>query len=131
MVLRDSSDSVSLSAMTKNNGVDSPLHTKIKAILFDMEVAWANSFSSLIMESDSLIVIQEISKNQESFCEWESIIFDIIDLSLLCSNCNFHSIKRSINMCAHNIAKVCCELGSYKEWRNSLPSSLCNPDIKS
>ena len=115
MVLRDSSSNVMLSAVTKIDRVDSPLHAEIKAILFGMEVAWANSFSSLIVESDSLIAIQEISKNQESFCEWESIISDIMDLSLLCSNCSFHSIKRSANMCAHDIAKVYCELGSLKE----------------
>ena len=131
MVLRDSSSNVMLSAVTKIDRVDSPLHAEIKAILFGMEVAWANSFSSLIVESDSLIAIQEISKNQESFCEWESIISDIMDLSLLCSNCSFHSIKRSANMCAHDIAKVYCELGSLKEWRNSLPPYLCNPDIRS
>ena len=131
MVLRDSSGSVRLSAVTKIDRVDSPLHAEFKAILFGMEVAWANSFSSLIVESDSSIAIQEISKNQETFCEWESIISDIMDFSLLCSNCSFHSIKRTANMCAHNIAKVCCEVGCYREWRNSLPPSLCNPNIRS
>ena len=58
-----------------------------------------------------------------------NIISNIIYLSLLCNNYSFHNIRRSTNMCAHNVAKSFYELGDYKEWRNPLPPSVCNLDL--
>lgn len=100
MVIRDSSGIVQLCAVTK---VDLPLHSEIKTILFGLEIARNNSFLSLIVESDSLIAVQEISKKQVSYCERESLILDIMDLSLEFQSCNFIYIRRSTNACAHNI----------------------------
>ena len=72
-----------------------------------------------MVESDSLMAIQEISKKQGSFCEWESIILDIVDLSLECHFCSFSHV-RSANVVALNLAKLPCDLSDYKVWRNSL-----------
>ena len=58
MVIRDSSGRVRLCVATKIDRVYLLLHAEIKAILFGLEIAWTNSFTSLIVESDSLVAIQ-------------------------------------------------------------------------
>ena len=68
-------------------------------------------------------------KHQDSFCQWESIISDITDMSLEFGHCNFTHIRRSANQCAHNVAKLPCELGNYIMLRNTTPPSLYNPDF--
>ena len=63
-----------------------------------------------MVESDSLLVIHEIHKQKASFCEWESLIMDIIGLFLEYNSCSFNHVRRSVNGCAHNIAKIPFEL---------------------
>ncbi|XWS44556.1 hypothetical protein CRYUN_Cryun15aG0056500 [Craigia yunnanensis] len=128
MVVRDHSGSIFLCVLTRVVNVESPLHAEIKAILFSLEEALNNSFLSLMIESDSLLAIQEIMKQHGSFYVWEGIISDIINLSLECSFCSFTHIRRSVNGFAHNLAKLCTELGAYKVWGNSSPPLFCNPD---
>ena len=56
MVLLDSSSNVRMNVVTKVDKIDSPLQGEFKAILFGLEVVGISSFSSLVVESDSLIV---------------------------------------------------------------------------
>ena len=128
MVVRDSSGSLRLSAVTKTDKIQSSFHAELKAILFGLEIACTYSFSSLTVENDSLLAFLEIKKYPESLCEWGSIVSDIKDLSAQYELCEFHFVRRSANVCAHNIAKLPCDLGGYQVWRNSLPPNLCNPD---
>ena len=99
--------------MTRVVNIESPLHAKIKTILFDLEVALNNSFLSLMIESDSLLAIQEITKQLETFSVWEGIFSDIIGFSVDCSFCTFTHIRRSANGLAHNLAKLCFEVGTH------------------
>ena len=69
MVVRDSIGTITLRAMTKIDNVESPLHAEFQAILFGLEVARSNSFLSIMVESDFLLAIQEILKQEGSFCE--------------------------------------------------------------
>ena len=81
-----------------------------------------------MIESDSLLAIQEITKQLETFSVWEGIFSDIIGFSVDCSFCTSTHIRRSANGLAHNLARLCTEVGTYEVWRNSLPPMVCNPD---
>ena len=129
MVVRNDTGTICLWAIMKICNVESPLHAELKAITFGLEVTRDNSFLSILVESDSLLAIQEILKHQRSFCQWESIISDITDMSLEYGHCRFNHIRRYANEYAHNVAKLPCELGNYIVWRNTIPHSLCNSDI--
>ena len=83
----------------------------------------------LLVESASLVAIQEVTKGQGSFCEWENIILDIVNISLECRSCSFSHVKRSANAFADNLAKLPCDVGVFKVWRNSLPPFFCNLDL--
>ena len=102
---------ICLGAVTKIDNVELPLHAEFLTILFGLEVARRNSFLSMIVESDSLLAIQEILKHKGFFCEWQCLISDIISLSLEYNYYKFSHIRRSTNGCAHNIVHLSCELG--------------------
>ena len=74
------------------------------------------------------MAIKEITKKQESFCEWSSLLFDILDLSTEFESCVFYHVSRKVNGLAHNIARFHCELGNHRIWRNALSPLICNPD---
>ena len=80
------------------------------------------------LESGCLVVVREISKKEESFCEWNSIFMDILELSFDFEHCVFSHINRMANGLTHNLAKFQYELSEYKTWRNALPPSICNPN---
>ena len=67
----------------REDNIDSALHAELKAILFGLEVSRNNFSEPIIVESDSLLSITEISMKNNSFCEWDGIISDSLDLSLV------------------------------------------------
>ena len=81
----------------------------------------------LLVESDCLMVVKEIKSKEESLFEWGCFIKDIQKRSLDFNLCSFKYINRCANVLAHNLAKVDCEIGEQKVWRNSLPPNFCNP----
>ena len=129
MVVCDYLGNIYLCAVITLDNIKTFLQAKIKAILFDLETAHDFYYRDLLVESDSLIAIQEVSKGQGSFCEWESIIVDIVNLALECRSCSFSHVKRAANAFADSLAKLPCDVGVIKQWRNSLPPSFCNPDL--
>ena len=104
MVVCDSIGTISLATVTKTDNIVSALHAEFLAILFGLEVIQSSSFIDILVESDSFLAIQEILKQKSSFCEWECLISNIIDLSMEFISCKFSHVKRLANKCAHNIA---------------------------
>ena len=120
VVVRDMNAKVCLSVVTKLKGIYLPLQAELNAILFGLRVVQDLNIKELLVETDSLIAVNEILKKEGFFCEWESIIVDIWDLSIKFSSCFFFHISRSINVLAHSIAKVSYGIGEHKIWENSL-----------
>ena len=108
--------------------VESALHAELKALLFGLEVTRRYFSKSLIIESDSLLAIKEVSKKIESFCSWSSIILDITEISLGYGSCNFNFVRRDANHLAHNVAKLNCDRRAEMIWKDSFPSNICNLD---
>ena len=131
MVARNEKSEVCYSAVTKSEDTDTPLLAEIKAILFGVQMAKEMGIRNIQLESDCLLAITELSKNDDSFCEWNSILMDIEAESLDYDICLFTHVSRIANALAHNIAKYHCELGDHRIWRNALPPLICNPDALS
>ena len=113
-VTRDSQASVIFSAVSKVAGIDSSLQAEALGILFGLQIGNELNFHNVILESDCLIVVNEIAKKQDSFCVWASILQDIQDLSLEFSSCSFRHVNREVNELAHSIARVHCDIGDRK-----------------
>ena len=81
------------------------------------------------MENDSLLAIREAEMINGSFSKWERISVDIRDRAKAFQTCVLRHIRRSANCLVHNIAGLPTMVGDYNVWRQSLPPSVCNPDI--
>ncbi|XP_058181170.1 uncharacterized protein LOC131299601 [Rhododendron vialii] len=70
-----------------------------------MVFAATNGLSHVIIEGDSLEVVQALMQEGKSFSDCSSILSDCIDLLPLFSSCRFTHVKRSCNRVAHSLAK--------------------------
>ena len=85
----------------------------------------------VIVESDCLVAVNELRKEKASFCEWASIFQDIHDLSFEFVSCSFGHVNRTVNVLAHNLARVHYEVRDRKIWKRVLPHSFCNSKLLS
>ncbi|XVF56157.1 hypothetical protein PTKIN_Ptkin06aG0094700 [Pterospermum kingtungense] len=119
-ILRDSEGVILFSAVANFFGVTSPLLVELMAIQFRLQMVVELQFSSIWVEFDSLVAIQEIHKGHSSLCEWFVVISNILDLALLCSVSSFLFVRRSFNNLAHQLARVPCALGEHIAWLASV-----------
>ena len=85
------------------------------------------NYTNIQVQSDCMLAVQDLKKTQVSLSEWHSPFLDIMELESEFNLCGFNFINRRANVLADNVAKVKCELGSCRIWRNCLPG-ICNPD---
>ena len=94
VVARNTKVEIDCSAVTKVADVESPLQAELMAIVFGLHMAKERNFRRVQLESDSLIAVTEILKKNETLCEWDGIISDILDLSLDFESCSFSHVYR-------------------------------------
>ncbi|XVF07913.1 hypothetical protein REPUB_Repub06bG0180100 [Reevesia pubescens] len=111
MVARDCSGSILLCAVTSVRFMTSPLHAKMRAILFGLKLALEEGYDRLLVESDARLAISEINHAESSLWEGGSLTMEILRFYRLCSVCTFVHARRQANSLAHNIAKISCNPG--------------------
>ncbi|XVF70495.1 hypothetical protein PTKIN_Ptkin11bG0166200 [Pterospermum kingtungense] len=84
MVIRDYQGVVLLYASKDFSGFHSSLHAELMAICFGLELAHNEGFLVQLVESDSLLAVNEVKKGSSSNSEWLSLILDIDYFSVLC-----------------------------------------------
>ena len=77
-------------------------------------MARMKNLNGIQLESDCLVAVKEILKNEESFCEWGSVISDIQELVSEFESCIISHVKRNFNHLAHNLTKYPCDLGEHR-----------------
>lgn len=81
------------------------LHAKLLAIWVSVELAVFQGSLDILLESDSLMAIDEVKKRLQFFLSLGGIVFDIVSLSLVFSSCNFLYTSREANSLVHNLVK--------------------------
>ena len=69
VVCKDLVGNVCFCVVAWRKGVKTPLQAKLLAILFGLEITIDKGFKCIQMETDSLIVVQEIKQGLLSACE--------------------------------------------------------------
>ena len=67
---------VHFSAHGTRKGVQMPLQAELLAMLFGWEIALDKGYKNILLETDSLIAVNEIEKGFLSLCERGNIVFD-------------------------------------------------------
>lgn len=126
MVIQDHQGDAFLSVSTRFDGVVSPLHTKIRAILLGLEVTHQHGYQNHCVESDSLLAVLEIKKGFKTVSEWRSLILAILSFRNLCGISCFRFIVHDANELAHRIAQAHGWQNIIHVWHYGLPNGLCN-----
>ena len=102
VVVRDSQGWVLAALTEKVDGVQDAEAIEALAIRRAIRFAIETSFNCVIIESDSLSVVEAIQDTAESTCHIGIIIEDVKILSKTMESCEFHHTKREANqVCSH------------------------------
>ena len=95
-----------LKVWAKIHDLCSPTQAEAAAIMWALSLAAAENWCNIIVEGDSKICFDALSKAKEP-SNWSisSIIHDAADTSVSFDNCEFCWVKRSLNSAAHSAAK--------------------------
>ena len=105
VVARDAHGSL-CSVWTHTVNEDDPIAAEASAILWALQIAKMENFTSIIVESNSKLCIDAITLHPEDpYWVIAAFVFDIISLSSDFSSCSFSWVKREANMAAHELAK--------------------------
>ena len=107
-----------LKVWTKIHDLCSPTQVEATAIQWALKLAIDENWSNIVVEGDSKICLDALSKAEEP-SNWSisSITWDTAVLSVFFDNCKFCRVKRSLNSAAHSAAKYAVALKA---------SFLCN-----
>ena len=120
VIARNKEVEVCFTAVTKLQGFESLLQAERKSIWFGLLVARKMNCKKIQIKNDCLLTVSKISKKEESYCEWDWFLLEILDLSLEYESCDFYHFSKKTNTLAHNIAKYECVLREHKIKRNEL-----------
>ena len=106
------------------HGVTDPLVTETLAIRDGVIFAKLRGFPKLVMETDSLEIVNLWNTEQNNRSVVAPILLEIRELaSVFMSFCIQH-VSRAANQIAHLCAKSACTLSETSSWMNSPPDFL-------
>ena len=100
-----------LKVWTKIHDLCSPTQAEVVAIQWALNLANDENWSNIVVEGDSKICLDALSKAKEP-SDWSisSITRGTVVLSVFFDNCKFCWVKRSLNSAAHSAAKYAISL---------------------
>ncbi|KAI8572941.1 hypothetical protein RHMOL_Rhmol01G0240100 [Rhododendron molle] len=111
-----------------------PRSTEALAFREALITAAIRGFSEIIVEGDSLQVVQALIQDGKSLSDCSSILADCVELIPLFSSCSFIHVKRSCNRIAHSLAKQSLLGAKLECWGGPVSqhlASLARDDIQS
>ena len=104
----------------------SPLQAELLDVLFGLETAIGQGYKKVIIETDFLLVVNEIERGGYSLCEWGNIVCNICFYLEQCEEGVVGHVKREANSLAHNLTKMSIPEDYDKFSWKEIPSSCCN-----
>ncbi|XVF52974.1 hypothetical protein PTKIN_Ptkin05aG0061000 [Pterospermum kingtungense] len=91
-VVRDHDGTILFSVTRKFITIDSAMHIELLAIRCGVELVLFNDLDNVIVENDSLLAVNEISKREDSMSLWGNIVMDIRGLCNVLGLCSISHI---------------------------------------
>ena len=77
--------------------------------------------NSVILEGDSMEVVQALGNDEVSWGRYSTVINDAKLLLRNVSRWNVCHVRRTVNMAAHKLAKLALSLGEERVWKEDHP----------
>ena len=124
MVIRDEWGNVLVAGVRRLAANWSPALAEAGPARFGIEVAHRMGFEKVVLESDSLRVVQAIRLRQRGATPIFLMFDDIIELSSSFSSFHCYHVKRAGNTLAHNVARWDAMVGLDNICTHSFPQSI-------
>ncbi|XP_048494306.1 uncharacterized protein LOC125494668 [Beta vulgaris subsp. vulgaris] len=124
MVIRDEGGNVVAAGVRRIASNWRPALAEAGAAQFGVEVARRMGFEKVMLESDSINVVQAIRQRQRGAAPIFLLFDDIIDMSSYFSSFQCSHVKRAGNTIAHNVARWDVMVGSENICTHSFPQSI-------
>ncbi|KAI8549830.1 hypothetical protein RHMOL_Rhmol06G0055900 [Rhododendron molle] len=124
LVARDHKGQILGMASIPSMGLLSPRSVEAMGFREALVFAANSGLSHIIIEGDSLEVVQALIQEGKSLSDCSSILLDCIELLPLFSSSHFTHVNRSCNRVAHSLAKQSLLGARLVSWRGPVPQSL-------
>ncbi|CAI9757430.1 unnamed protein product [Fraxinus pennsylvanica] len=125
MVLWDATGKMIFSASKPERGSMDPMEVELLAMLRGLQICLPLSIQNLQVESDSMLVVQEVTKIQdESLSIWENLIHEIRLLLNRFPNIDVRHESRLSNSAAHCLTRNSWHLNDLVVWWNDPPDCV-------
>ncbi|XP_021769835.1 uncharacterized protein LOC110734081 [Chenopodium quinoa] len=122
-VARNDRGEVLFAGTRRSRGCWPPEIAEGKAILFGLKLARRYGLKHVIVESDSQVTINRLSKAVTYFSDFDSVLDDIMFVSKFLDFVSWSHVRRDGNVIAHYLARL-VPFGSEQIWENHCPSEI-------
>ncbi|XP_042958008.1 uncharacterized protein LOC122293496 [Carya illinoinensis] len=124
VVLRDDKGQVTFAASKLEDALADPMEIELIAILRGIQLCIPLGIAELQIESDALLVIEELKKDGRSSTLWSSLIHEIKTLLSSFPAWSIQYRGRESNGVAHNLAKFAWHLDNIALWWDVIPECI-------
>ncbi|XP_042944784.1 uncharacterized protein LOC122278665 [Carya illinoinensis] len=124
VVLRDDKGKVTFAASKPEDAIADPMEIELIAILRGIQLCIPLGIVELQIESDALLVIEELKKDGKSSTLWSSLIHEIKTLLSSFPAWSIQYRGRESNGVAHNLAKFAWHLDDIALWWDVIPECI-------
>ncbi|XP_035546523.1 uncharacterized protein LOC118348595 [Juglans regia] len=124
MVLRDERGKVLFTASKPEHDVSDPIEIEFLAVLRGLQICFPLRISELEVESDSLLVVQELNKEQESMSVWGNLVSEIKRMLHRFPKVIVQHKGRMANAVAHCLARQSWCIDELVIWWDSFPEDV-------
>ncbi|KAF5444954.1 hypothetical protein F2P56_034045 [Juglans regia] len=124
LIIRDWEGKVLMPVNKKEVAAMEPLEIELIAILRGLQFYIPLGLQSLCIESDSLLLVQEITSSDISNSIYENVVIDIQQLKSKFRSCSIVHINREANEFAHKLARFSRNVIATNVWWDYVPSCV-------
>ncbi|CAI9786406.1 unnamed protein product [Fraxinus pennsylvanica] len=126
VVLRDATGGVLRTATKREDVVDEAATIEALAILRGLQLCIPLGIRKLVIESDCLLLVQELQASSNSLANAGNIIADVKQLLSRFKEVQIQHVNRMGNSVAHALARNAWNVADISVWWDHLPSFLQN-----
>ncbi|XP_042974648.1 uncharacterized protein LOC122306281 [Carya illinoinensis] len=124
VILRDCKGKVLMSVSKREHEVNNAIRIKMLAILRGLQLSAHLGIHHLIVESDSLILVQELQESEPSMSMVGNVIKDTKKLKNCFQSCEVRHVGRICNEAAHRLARFAWNVNDISLWWESFPNVI-------
>ncbi|KAF5463849.1 hypothetical protein F2P56_013977 [Juglans regia] len=105
VILKNTSSEVIMVANMKENGVNDPMEIELLAIFKGLQICIPMGIDELIIESDSLLIVNELIEACEPTSAWGNLVFEVKNMMKMFPSCSIQHKGWMANEAAHTFEK--------------------------